>query len=118
MISNSNKNSVNNATGKKLHVKKGDTVKIIAGDSKGKTGTVLSVLKSENKAIIEGLNIVSRHTKPSATNPNGGITKKEAPIHISNLMVVDKKGNASRVGRKEDSKGKLQRYSKKTGDII
>ncbi len=118
MISNSNKNSVNNAKNVKLHVKKGDTVKVIAGDSKGKTGTVLSVLKTTSKAIVEGLNIVSRHTKPSATNPNGGITKKEAPIHISNLMVVDGSGKASRVGRKLDSKGKLQRYSKKTGEVI
>lgn len=104
---------------KKFHIRKGDTVKVIAGDEKGKIATVLSVLTSENKAIVEGLNIVTKHTKPSATNPNGGIVKKEAPIHISNLMVVDPaKGEATRVGRKADSNGKLQRYSKKTGEVI
>ena len=103
----------------KFHIRRGDTVKIIAGDAKGKTGTVLTVLTSENRAIIEGINIVSKHTKPSATNPNGGIVKKEAPIHISNLMVVEpSSGEATRVGRKADSKGKIQRYSKKSGEVI
>jgi large subunit ribosomal protein L24 len=103
---------------KKLHIRKGDTVKVIAGNAKGKTGTVLSVLAAESKAFVEGLNIVSKHTKPSATNPNGGIVKKEAPIHVSNLMVVDSKGDATRVGRKVNSEGKLERYSKKTGEVI
>jgi large subunit ribosomal protein L24 len=104
---------------KKFHIKKGDTVKIIAGDSKGKTGKVLTVVTADNKAFVEGINIVSKHTKPTAANPNGGITKKEAPVHISNLMLVDPaSGNATRIGKKLDSKGKLQRYSKKTGEII
>lgn len=103
----------------KLHIRKGDTVKVISGDSKGKTGVVLSVLRSKNAAIIEGLNIVSRHIKPSAAKPNGGIEKKEAPIHISNLMLIDPAtGEPTRIGRKLDAKGKLQRYSKKSGEVI
>jgi len=103
----------------KLGIKKGDTVKIISGDAKGKTGVVASVFPQTNKAIIEGINVVSRHTKPTATQPNGGIVKKEAPIHISNLQLVDPAtGKPTRTGRKEDANGKLQRYSKKTGEII
>ena len=103
----------------KLHIKKGDTVKIISGNSRGKTGKVVSVLVNENRAIVEDINIVSKHIKPSAANPNGGIEKKEAPIHVSNLMLVDPTtGQATRVGRKADNNGKLQRYSKKTGEII
>lgn len=103
----------------KLHIRKGDTVKVISGNERGKTGKVVSVLVGENKAVVEGLNIFSKHIKPSAANPNGGIDKKEAPIHVSNLMLVDPaSGNATRVGRKLDDKGKLQRYSKKTGEII
>ena len=106
-------------TQSKFHIKKGDKVRVITGDYKGKEGIISSVLTSKNSAIVEGLNLVSKHTKPSATNPNGGIIKKEAPIHISNLMLVDPaKGEATRVGRKADSKGKLQRYSKKTGEVI
>jgi len=73
---------------KKLHVRKGDTVKVISGNSKSKTGKVLEVFPDKNRAIVEGVNIVSKHIKPSASNPNGGIEKTEAPIHISNLMVV------------------------------
>jgi len=104
---------------KKFHIRKGDKVMVISGDYKGKDGVVLSVITAQSKAIIEGLNLVSRHTKPSATNPNGGIVKKEAPIHISNLMLIDPvKNEPTRVGRKADSKGKLQRYSKKTGEVI
>lgn len=103
----------------KLFVKKGDTVKVIAGNKKGDTGTVLRVLVDKNRAIVEGINIVSKHKKPSANNPNGGIDKVEAPIHVSNLMVVDPKSNdASRIGRKENKEGKLQRYSKKSGEFI
>lgn len=103
----------------KLHVKKGDTVKIIAGDAKGKTGKILTVLTQKNRAIVEGINLVSRHTKPTAAKPNGGIDKKEAPVHISNLMVVNpSSGEASRIGRKADAEGRLQRYSKKTGEVI
>lgn len=103
----------------KLHLKKGDTVKVISGDNKGKTGLVLTVFTEKRKAIVEGVNIVSKHMKPSATNPNGGIKQIEAPIHISNLMIVDaSKGEPTRIGRKLNSEGKLVRYSKKTGEVI
>ncbi len=103
----------------KIHIKKGDTVVQIAGkivDDKN-TGKVLKVYTKTYRALVEGLNIISRHTKPSATSPNGGIIKKEAPIHISNLMLLEG-GKATRVGRKENEKGKLQRYSVKTGEFI
>ena len=102
----------------KLKIKKGDTVKVITGEYKGTQGKVLEVLPKENKALVEGCNMVSKSTKPSAAAPSGGIIKKEAPIHISNLMVVDAKGNATRVGRKLNDKGKLVRYSKKSGEEI
>lgn len=103
----------------KLRIKKGDTVIAIAGNNKGKKGKVLEVMPSKNKAIVEGINIVSKHQKPSAQNPNGGINKIEAPIQISNLMLVDpSSGEPTRVGRKLDEEGKLQRYSKKTGQVI
>ncbi len=103
----------------KLHIKKGDTVKVISGDHKTKTGKVLSLDTEKRRAIVEGVNVVSRHIKPSATNPNGGIKQQEAPIHISNLMLVDPaSGNPTRTGRKLDSKGKLTRYSKKSGEVI
>jgi len=102
-----------------LHIKKGDTVKVISGDHKTKTGKVLSLDTEKRRAIVEGVNVVSRHIKPSATNPNGGIKQQEAPIHISNLMLVDPtSGNPTRTGRKLDSKGKLTRYSKKSGEVI
>lgn len=104
--------------GLKLYIKKGDLVKVIAGDSKGQEGKVLQVLVDEYKAIVEGINMVSKSTKPNAKNTKGGIVKKEAPIHISNLMVIDNSGKPSRIGRKEDEKGKLVRYSKKTGEVI
>ncbi len=103
----------------KLHIRKGDTVKVLSGNSKGKTGVVLEVLQAKNRAIVEEVNMVTKHVKPSATNPNGGIEKTEATIHISNLMLVEgATGNATRTGRKLDGDGKLQRYSKKTGEII
>ncbi len=103
----------------KLHIKKGDTVKVIAGEDKGKEGTVLEVITAKNRAIVEGRNIVTKHQKPSAGKPEGGIKKTEAPIHISNLMLIDPAtGNQTRVGRKLNEKGKLQRYSKKTGEFI
>src|SRR5690606_20069495 len=103
----------------KLHIKSGDTVKVISGDNKGKSGKILSVDPLKRRAIVEGINIVSKHVKPSASNPNGGITQKEAPVHISNLMVVDpSNGEPTRIGRKADSDGKLKRYSKKTGEVI
>ena len=103
----------------KLHIKKGDTVQVIAGDDKGKSGKVLEILVLKNRAIVEGINIVTKHQKPSAGKPEGGIKKTEASIHISNLMLVDPaSGKPTRVGRKADEKGKLQRYSKKTGELI
>ena len=103
----------------KFHIKKGDTVKVISGDSKGQKGKVLLVLVAESKAIVEGMNIVTRHTKPTATKPNGGIVKKEAPIHISNLALIDPAtGETTKVGRKLDKNGKLQRFSKTTKEII
>ncbi|MCQ2292333.1 MAG: 50S ribosomal protein L24 [Bacteroidales bacterium] len=102
----------------KLKIKKGDIVKVTTGESKGSQGKVLEVIPGDCKALVEGCNMVSKSTKPNAKNPNGGIIKKEAPIHISNLMVVDAKGNATRVGRRMNDKGKLVRYSKKSGEEI
>ena len=104
----------------KLHIKKGDTVKVIAGNSKGQEGKVIEVLTAKSRALVEGVNMVSKHTKPNAANPQGGIIKQEASIHISNLLVVDpKSGQATRIGRKIDEKtGKLSRYSKKSGEVI
>ncbi|MES2559795.1 MAG: 50S ribosomal protein L24 [Bacteroidota bacterium] len=102
----------------KLHVKKGDMVQVMAGDDKGKKGRVLQVFAATNRALVEGINIVSRHTKPNAQNQQGGIIKKEASVNISNLMLVDKTGNASRIGRKLNDAGKLVRFSKKSGEII
>ena len=103
----------------KLHIKKGDTVFVNSGDDKGKTGRVLSVQVKEQRAFVEGINMVSKHTKPNAQNPQGGIVKKEAPIHISNLNLVDpKSGKATRIGRKENEEGVLVRYSKKSGEEI
>lgn len=103
----------------KFHIKKGDTVKVLSGNSKGKTGAVLEVFPSKYRAIVEGLNMVTKHTKPSAESPEGGIKKVEASIHMSNLMLVDgATGEATRIGRKLDENGKLQRVSKKTGEVI
>lgn len=102
----------------KLHVKKGDTVMVIAGDDKGQTGKVLKVYPEKNKAIVEGRNINKKHTKPNAKNTQGGIVEQEAPIDLSNLMVMDGK-TPTRIGRKKDEKsGKLVRYSKKSGEVI
>lgn len=104
---------------RKLHIKSGDTVKVISGNSRGKTGKVLVVQRDKYRAIVEGLNMITKHVKPSASNPQGGIEKTEASIHLSNIMLVDPAtGAATRIGRKKDEKGKLQRYSKKTGEII
>jgi large subunit ribosomal protein L24 len=102
----------------KLHIRRGDTVKVIAGDDKGKTGKVLQVLLDKNRAIVEGINIATKHTKPSAGKPEGGIKKVEASVHVSNLMLVDPaSGKPTRIGRKLNE-DKLVRYSKKTGEII
>ena len=104
----------------KLHIKKGDTVSVLAGDDKGKTGRVLSIKAKENRAIVEGINMVSKSTKPNAKNPQGGIVKQEAAIHISNLNLVDPKtGKPTRVGRRESSDGRtFVRYAKKSGEEI
>jgi large subunit ribosomal protein L24 len=101
----------------KLHIKKGDTVKVIAGDDKGKTGKVLKVMVTDNRALVEGLNIVTKHRKPTAQNTGAKIDKVEAPIHISNLMVVVG-GKPTRIGRKLNDEGKLQRVVRKTGEFI
>ena len=102
-----------------LKIKKGDTVYVLAGDDKGKTGRVLNVLREEGKAIVEGVNIVSKSTKPNAKAPQGGIIKKEAPIDLSNLAVVDpKSGKPTRVGFRFNEDGKKVRYSKKSGEEI
>jgi len=104
---------------KKLHIRKGDTVMIISGDSRGQQGKVLKVDIDKNMAIVEGVNMVSKHTKPNAKSPQGGIVKKEAPVNITNLMVIDNSGKPTRTGRKVDTKtDKLVRYSKKTGEVI
>ncbi|MFO7868492.1 MAG: 50S ribosomal protein L24 [Bacteroidales bacterium] len=104
---------------KKFHIKKNDTVLVLSGEYKGTEAKVLEVFTKTNKAIVEGVNLVSRHTKPDAKNPQGGIVKKEAPIHISNLMVVEPgTGKPTRIGRKLNEKGKLVRYSIKTGEEI
>jgi len=101
----------------KLKIKTGDTVKIMAGDHKGTEGKVMRVDAENNKAIVEGANMVSKHEKPSAKNPQGGIVKKEAPIHISNLALIDSNGDATRVSY-EMKDGKKVRLSKKSGEII
>ncbi len=101
----------------KLHIKKGDTVVVNAGDNKGQTGKVLKVLVEKRRAIVEGVNMVSKHTKPNAKHPQGGIVKQEASIHISNLQPLDaKSGKATRVGRRMGADGKLVRYSKRSGE--
>ena len=103
----------------KLHIKKGDIVYVLSGDDKGKTGRVLSVQVKKNRAVVEGVNIVSKSTKPSAKYPQGGIVKIEAPVHISNLNLVDpKSGKPTRIGRKLNDAGKLVRYSKKSVEEI
>lgn len=103
----------------KLHVRKGDTVQVIAGESKGKSGKVLEILTEKNRVIVEGLNLITKHQKPSAGKPEGGIKKVEGTIHISNVALIDPAtGKTTRTGRKLNEKEKLQRYSKKTGDFI
>jgi large subunit ribosomal protein L24 len=103
----------------KLKIKKGDTVKVIAGDDKGKQGRVLSVDRESFRAIVEGINMATKHTKPTAQNTKGGIIHQEASIHVSNLKLVDAQGNATRVGRRiDDATNKIVRYSKKSGEVI
>ena len=103
----------------KLHVKSGDTVQVIAGNKKRKTGKIAEVLTKKNRVIVEGVNIIKKHIKPSAQNPQGEIREVEGSIHISNVMVVDpSNGKPTRTGRKVNEAGKLQRYSKATGKFI
>jgi large subunit ribosomal protein L24 len=104
---------------KKTHIKKGDSVMVITGESKGQKGRILEVDREKERALVEGINLVSKHTKPNAKAPQGGIIKKEAPVHISNLMLIDPtSGKPTRVGRKLNDKNKLVRYSKKSGEEI
>jgi large subunit ribosomal protein L24 len=104
---------------KKIHIKKGDTVFVNAGESKGQQGRVLEVIRKDERAIVEGINLVSKHTKPNAKSPQGGIVKKEASVHMSNLMLVDPAtGKPTRIGRKSTDNGSLVRYSKKSGEEI
>ncbi len=104
---------------KKLHIKKGDIVKVNTGEYKGQQGRVLDIDRKKSRAIVEGVNMVSKHTKPSADTPQGGIIKKEAGVHISNLNPIDPtSGDATRIGRKLNEKNKLVRYSKKSGEEI
>ena len=103
----------------KLHIKKGDTVYVLAGEDRGKQGRVLSVDATKNRAIVEGVNIVSKSTKPTAKYPQGGIVKMEAPINISNLSLIDpKSGKPTRIGIRVNDKGEKVRYAKKSGEEI
>jgi len=103
----------------KLKIKKGDLVKVMSGESKGDTGKVLTVNKETNRALVEGVNKVKKHSKPNAKHPNGGIIEVEASIHVSNLMLVDGAGKASRTGRRLDEKtNKLVRFFKSTKEVV
>ena len=102
---------------RKLKIKSGDTVRINAGDHRGAEGKVLKVLKDKNKAIVEGVNMIKKHMKPDAQNPQGGIVEKEAPIHISNLSLLNSKGEATRVGYRMDGDNKV-RFAKKSNEVI
>ena len=103
----------------KLHIRKGDEVIVLAGDDKGRKGKVLKVLVTKQRALVEGVNMVSKSMKPSAKNPQGGIVKQEAPIHVSNLSLIDpKSGKATRIGRKKTDDGKKVRVAKKSGEVI
>lgn len=104
---------------RKMHIKKGDTVIVIAGDSKGQQGKVLDMEIKKERAFVEGVNLISKHTKPNSKNTKGGIVKQEAAIHISNLMIIDpSNGSPTRIGRRLNDKEKLVRYSKKSGEEI
>ena len=103
---------------KKIHIKKGDTVYVNAGNDKGKTGKVLSVIPSKDRAIVEGVNMVKKHTKPNSKQPQGGIVEQEAGIHISNLQLIDpNSGKPTRVGYRMDGDKKV-RYAKKSGEEV
>lgn len=103
----------------KLHVKKGDQVIVISGKDKGKKGAILAAYPSEGRVLVEGVNVVKRHSKPNAENPQGGIVEKEAPIQASNVAIVDPKtGTATRIGKKILSDGTKVRYAKKSGEVL
>ncbi len=109
----------NKVTQAKVKIRKGDLVKVIAGDSKGQQGKVQEIIVAKSRVIVEGINLVSKHTKPNAATPNGGIIKKEAALHISNVQLVDPKtGKTTRVGRKLNADGKLVRVAKISGEEI
>jgi len=101
----------------KIKIKKGDTVRVIAGSNKGAEGSVISISRETNKAVVEGVNLVKKHNKPNAQNPQGGITEKEAPIHLSNLSLLTADGNTTRVGYRMEEGVKV-RYAKKTDEVI
>ena len=103
---------------KRVKVKKGDLVVVTTGDSKGKQGRVVEVNRDNDRVVVEGVNLVKKHRKPSAQNPQGGIESIAAGINISNVKLVDAKGNATRVGRRRNADGKLERYSKKSGETL
>jgi large subunit ribosomal protein L24 len=102
---------------KKIKLRTGDTVRVLAGDHKGAEGKILKITKDKSKAIVEGVNMVKKHNKPSAQNPQGGIIEKEAALHLSNLSLISKDGAATRVGYRME-KDKKVRYAKKTNDLI
>ena len=101
----------------RIKIKKGDKVRVISGSNKGSEGEIINIIKETNKAIVEGVNIVKKHNKPSAQNPQGGISEKEAPVHISNLSLITPDGKTTRVGYRYDEGTKV-RYSKKTNEVI
>jgi large subunit ribosomal protein L24 len=103
---------------KRLKVKKGDTVVVTTGDNKGKQGRIVEVDRDKDRVIVEGVNMVKKHRKPSAQNPQGGIESIAAGIHVSNVKVLDNKGNATRVGRRRNSEGKLERFAKNSGETL
>ena len=102
---------------KKLNIKGGDSVRVICGASKGQEGNVMAIDRTKMRVTVQGVNMIKKHNKPSASNPQGGIEEKEGTVHISNLMVVVN-GQTSRIGRKLNEKGKLVRYAKKSGEVI
>lgn len=103
----------------KLHIRTGDSVKVIAGNSKGQSGKVIKMLVDKQRAIVEGVNMITKHIKPTAATPQGELRKTEGSVHISNLMLIDPgTGEATRTGRKINEQGKLQRYSKDSGKFI
>ena len=108
-----------NAKGAKIHIKTGDTVYVVAGKERGKTGKVIRVLRDKEKALVEKLNIVKRHSRPSQKSPSGGIIEKESPIHVSNLMLYDSRAKSpARIGHRILAGGEKVRYSKKSGEEI